>query len=131
MRATPEQVAGAMKTFGPGNVISSEDWMESAQDGCFLAREVHALRIELGVKAVLCPGPKAILVVESEDDLDVFTHPNANACHDHRIMYGIEYRERMERLEAVAKWFCDRVDRGEVGSVKTYAAFKEALKETP
>lgn len=35
----------------------------------------------------------------------------------------------VKRLRALLKWFCDRVDKGEVRSRKTYQAFKEALEE--
>lgn len=37
-------------------------------------------------------------------------------------------RERVKELEALMREFVDRVDKGEVRSVKTYAKFKEALK---
>lgn len=37
-------------------------------------------------------------------------------------------REGVKELEALMQEFVDRVDKGEVRSVKTYAKFKEALK---
>jgi hypothetical protein len=37
--------------------------------------------------------------------------------------------DRIEQLEAALREFCDRVDRGEVRSVKTYAKFKALLEE--
>lgn len=39
-----------------------------------------------------------------------------------------ELKERVKELEALMQEFVDRVDKGEVRSVKTYAKFKEALK---
>lgn len=35
----------------------------------------------------------------------------------------------IERLRAALREFCDRVDRGEVKSVRTYAKFKALLEE--
>ena len=35
---------------------------------------------------------------------------------------------RIEQLEDALREFCDRVDRGEVRSVKTYARFKKLLE---
>ena len=32
-----------------------------------------------------------------------------------------------ERLREIAQWFCDRVEKGEVRSKKTYTRFKQAL----
>ena len=39
-----------------------------------------------------------------------------------------EAAARIEQLEAALREFCDRVDRGEVKSVTTYAKFKSLLE---
>jgi len=44
-----------------------------------------------------------------------------------------DLEEREERvygeLITAMKWFCDRVDKGEVRSVKTYARFKDLIQK--
>jgi len=40
-----------------------------------------------------------------------------------------ELTAREEKLVADVKWFCSRVESGEVGSKRTYAKFKATLKE--
>lgn len=37
--------------------------------------------------------------------------------------------ERVRELEGCLSWFCERVEKGEVRSVRTYARFKEALSK--
>jgi hypothetical protein len=38
---------------------------------------------------------------------------------------------RVAELEGLLQWFCDRCDKGEVRSKRTYKAFKEALSPQP
>ncbi len=52
----------------------------------------------------------------------------------HQIEYAQavqKYQKALEeytrQLEEAMQWFCDRVDKGEVRSKKTYARFKELL----
>ena len=35
--------------------------------------------------------------------------------------------ERIKELEGYLSWFCERVEKGEVRSIRTYAKFKEVL----
>jgi hypothetical protein len=48
---------------------------------------------------------------------------------EHTAVMLDEAADRIAQLEAALREFCDRVDRGEVKSVTTYAKFKALLED--
>ena len=46
-------------------------------------------------------------------------------------MLPSELLAKLREVEAALKWFCSRVERGEVRSTKTYAEFQRILNKQP